>query len=56
MSHTPELDEGTVHDAAALAKKEKTVFTSLVVDFILWIPDIIAAILAGSITMFADVV
>jgi len=56
MSHTPELDDRTVHDAAALAKKKKTVFTSLVVDFILWIPDIIAAILAGSITMFADVV
>ncbi len=56
MSHIPEPDEGPALDAAALAKKEKTVFTSLVVDFILWIPDIIAAILAGSITMFADVV
>lgn len=48
------------HDLAAgrasLANKEKTVFISLIVDFILWIPDIIAAVLSGSITLFADVV
>ncbi|MCU0632771.1 MAG: cation diffusion facilitator family transporter [Methanolinea sp.] len=56
MSHTLEMEEGLLLDATSLAKKEKTVFTSLVVDFVLWIPDIIAAILAGSITMFADVV
>ncbi len=56
MSHVPAMDEGSVVDTATLAKKERTVFLSLVVDFVLWIPDIIAAILAGSITMFADVV
>lgn len=56
MNHAAGLDEESAMDAATLAKKEKTVFTSLVVDFVLWIPDIIAAVLAGSITMFADVV
>ncbi len=39
-----------------LARKQKTVLTSLVVDFVLWIPDIVAAVLSGSIVMFADVV
>jgi cation diffusion facilitator family transporter len=38
-----------------MAQKEKTVFTSLLIDIVLWIPDIAAAILSGSITMFADV-
>jgi len=56
MSHTQGIEEGSILDTATLAKKERTVFTSLVVDFLLWIPDIFAAILAGSITMFADVV
>jgi cation diffusion facilitator family transporter len=36
--------------------KERVILTSLVVDFILWIPDIIAAILSGSIVLFADAV
>lgn len=56
MSHAAGLEDLTILDKDALAAKEKAVFTSLVVDFLLWIPDIIAAILAGSITMFADVV
>jgi len=56
MSHATGMEDVAVLDASTLAKKEKTVFVSLIVDFILWIPDIIAAILAGSITMFADVV
>ena len=56
MSHATGMGDVSALDASTLAKKEKTVFASLVVDFILWIPDIIAAILAGSITMFADVV
>jgi cation diffusion facilitator family transporter len=38
----------------SLAAKERTVLTSLIVDFILWIPDIAAAILSGSIVLFAD--
>jgi cation diffusion facilitator family transporter len=56
MSHLLAAEEGSALDAVTLAKKERTVFLSLIVDFLLWIPDIIAAILAGSITMFADVV
>lgn len=49
-------DEGidAAGDAAALAK-ERTVFVSLIIDVVLWIPDIAAAVLSGSITMFADV-
>jgi cation diffusion facilitator family transporter len=35
--------------------KERLVFTSLTVDAILWVPDIVAAVLAGSIVMYADV-
>lgn len=54
--HIPGGEDESLADASSLAKKERTVFTSLVVDFLLWIPDIVAAVLAGSITMFADVV
>jgi ferrous-iron efflux pump FieF len=36
------------------AAKEKTILTSLIVDFILWIPDVAAAILSGSIVLLAD--
>lgn len=38
------------------AHKQRTVLVSLIVDFILWIPDIVAAILSGSIVLFADAV
>jgi cation diffusion facilitator family transporter len=34
--------------------KQRMVLTSLVIDFILWLPDIVAAILSGSIVLFAD--
>ena len=52
MTHgLPDTDTGP----ATIAQKEKTVLTSLIVDIILWIPDIVAAVLSGSITMFADV-
>jgi ferrous-iron efflux pump FieF len=52
MSHALP-DEGT---GVSYAAKEKAVLTSLIVDFVLWIPDITAAILSGSIVLFADVV
>lgn len=42
--------------SGSLALKQKTILTSLIVDFILWIPDITAAILSGSIVLFADAV
>ncbi|MDD1723776.1 MAG: cation transporter, partial [Methanospirillum sp.] len=38
------------------AAKEKTVFHSLVIAFLIWIPNLIAVLLSGSVTMFADVV
>lgn len=55
MMHHPEPGTGCAKEAIPPAAKEKMVFTSLAVDTILWIPDIAAALLAGSIVMFADV-
>jgi len=54
MSHTPDItgDGG----ASSLETKKRTILTSLIVDLILWIPDIIAAVLSGSIVLFADAV
>lgn len=49
-----EGDSGS--DTITPDQKVRAVFISLVIDFLLWIPDIVAAVLAGSITMFADVV
>ncbi|MFA4859629.1 cation diffusion facilitator family transporter [Methanoregula sp.] len=40
----------------SFSSKQRTVLISLIVDFILWIPDIIAAILSGSIVLFADAI
>lgn len=35
--------------------KERSVFLSLVIDFLLFIPDVVAALMANSITLWADV-
>jgi ferrous-iron efflux pump FieF len=35
-------------------RKQRMILTSLVIDFILWLPDIVAAVLSGSIVLFAD--
>ncbi|MDD1683315.1 MAG: cation diffusion facilitator family transporter [Methanoregula sp.] len=40
----------------SFADKQRTVLISLVVDFILWLPDIVAAILSMSIVLLADAV
>jgi len=37
-----------------LAAKQRTILASLVIDFLLWLPDIAAAVLSGSIVLFAD--
>jgi cation diffusion facilitator family transporter len=37
------------------AERERAVFLSLIIDVVLWIPDIIAALMSGSVTMMADV-
>jgi ferrous-iron efflux pump FieF len=53
MSHAlPDDGPGGV----SLEAKERAILTSLIVDFILWIPDIGAAVLSGSIVLFADAV
>lgn len=44
------------YDGGSYRTRERTVLTSLVVDFVLWIPDIAAAVLSGSIVLFADAV
>ena len=54
MSHTVPAGEGG--SGASLADKQRTVFVSLIVDFVLWIPDVVAAILSMSIVLFADAV
>jgi len=40
----------------AITRKQRTVLVSLVTDFVLWLPDIAAAVLSGSIVLFADAV
>lgn len=54
MSHAESFDVGG--GPGSYAAKQRTVLTSLIIDFILWIPDIAAAILSGSIVLFADAV
>jgi cation diffusion facilitator family transporter len=39
-----------------LAEKERAILISLIIDFILWIPDVVAAVLSMSIVLFADAV
>jgi cation diffusion facilitator family transporter len=48
-------EEEAAGDPATYRKKERAVFISLIVDLLLWIPDITAALISGSITLFADV-
>ncbi|MEN6444162.1 MAG: cation diffusion facilitator family transporter [Methanoregula sp.] len=55
MAHGPVPVPGKNEDTTSPAAKERMVFTSLAVDTILWLPDIAAALLAGSIVMYADV-
>lgn len=50
MPHAFAADE----TGGSLAVKQRTVLTSLIVDFVLWLPDVAAAILSGSIVLFAD--
>ncbi|HSQ92797.1 MAG TPA: cation diffusion facilitator family transporter [Methanoregula sp.] len=54
MSHA--VSAGGGESGESLADKQRTIFISLVVDFILWIPDIVAAVLSMSIVLFADAV
>jgi cation diffusion facilitator family transporter len=54
MSHA--VSSGDEDPTQSLVTKQRTVLLSLVIDFILWIPDVIAAILSMSIVLFADAV
>ncbi len=54
MSHAVSVDIGD--EPGSYAIKQRTVLISLIIDFVLWIPDIVAAILSGSIVLFADAV
>ena len=54
MSHALSAGEGG--SGVSLATRQRPVLVSLIVDFGLWLPDIAAAILSGSIVLFADAV
>jgi ferrous-iron efflux pump FieF len=52
MSHA--VSAGGGETEISVTDKQRTVLISLIIDFILWIPDIVAAILSMSIVLFAD--
>jgi ferrous-iron efflux pump FieF len=54
MSHAVSAGEGGAD--VPLAEKERAVLISLIIDFVLWIPDVVAAFLSMSIVLFADAV
>jgi cation diffusion facilitator family transporter len=54
MSHA--LAPGEGGDKIPLTIRQRTVLTSLIIDFVLWLPDIVAAVLSMSIVLFADAV
>ena len=54
MSHAVSAHDGD--GPGSYAQKQRTVLISLIIDFIMWIPDIVAAVLSGSIVLFADAV
>jgi len=53
MSHTL---NSAGSSKGSYSAKQRAVLTSLIIDFVLWLPDIAAAILSGSIVLFADAV
>jgi len=54
MSHAISAGEGG--SEVSLADKQRAVLVSLIIDFVLWIPDVFAAVLSMSIVLFADAV
>ena len=50
------MDNSLSSEQSSPALKEKTVLHSLIIALVIWIPNIIAVLLSGSVTMFADVV
>jgi cation diffusion facilitator family transporter len=53
MSHAGSAGKG---ESEGFADKQRTVLISLIVDFILWLPDIVAAVMSMSIVLLADAV
>jgi ferrous-iron efflux pump FieF len=53
MSHAV---SGGIEAEGSFAEKQRTVLISLIVDFVLWIPDIVAAVMSMSIVLLADAV
>ncbi|PKL60571.1 MAG: cation transporter [Methanomicrobiales archaeon HGW-Methanomicrobiales-4] len=51
---TPET--GSSGEPVTPRRKEAVVLKSLIIDITLWIPDIILAVLSGSVTLYADVI
>ncbi|OPY37857.1 MAG: ferrous iron efflux protein F [Methanoregula sp. PtaU1.Bin051] len=47
---------GTEGAGTAAASRQRTVFVSLCFDILIWIPEIVAVALTGSVTLFADVI
>jgi len=54
MSHAVSAGDGGAD--VPLAEKERAILISLIIDFVLWIPDVVAAFLSMSIVLFADAV
>jgi cation diffusion facilitator family transporter len=54
MSHA--VSAGAGGSEESYAEKQRTVLISLIIDFVLWIPDVVAAVLSMSIVLFADAV
>lgn len=56
MSHQISTNGTGAGDSLSYKTKEKVIFHSLIIDFLLWIPDIFLAYLSGSVTLYADVI
>ena len=55
MFHLGTSENGLPHNQTDY-RKARVIFKSLVIDVLLWIPDIFLAFLSGSVTLFADAV
>lgn len=56
MPHAVTEEERTISDSHLYETREKVIFKSLVIDLVFWIPDILLAVISGSVTLYADVI
>jgi ferrous-iron efflux pump FieF len=54
-SNTTHPPDGGAGEAAPAESRQRTVLISLCSDILIWLPEVIAAVLTGSVTLFADV-